>query len=306
MKSIIIIVDYFGKRWPEWFPIYLESCRKNSTITWLFHTNCDHSSFNIENVIFRSMTKEEYIKNVNQKLGINFPPDDNYKICDLRPAYGELYEEEIRGYDFFGYGDLDLLYGDIRKFYTDEVLENNVISTHTWCLSGHLTLIRNTKWLRSAFRRIKNWKSILEKDGNQSFDEQIFIHAFKRYPPFLSGKLKSIRFIYDIIYPTSIKYRRKLYLKEQFTTPLAPTPWLDGTFNHPEVWFWKDGRVTNNKDKNKEFIYIHFMNYKHPRYLPAKYGSTAFWDTLPKLVHLKTEDIIKGVRIDRYGFHKID
>ncbi|PKN53493.1 MAG: hypothetical protein CVU55_02400 [Deltaproteobacteria bacterium HGW-Deltaproteobacteria-13] len=306
MKSIIIIIDYFGIKWPEWFPIYLESCRKNPTITWLFHTNCDHSSFNIENVIFSSMTKEEYIKNVNQKLGINFPPDDNYKICDLRPAYGELYEEEIRGYDFFGYGDIDLLYGDIRKFYNDEVLKNNVISTLTWCFSGHLTLIRNTQWLRRMFRRITNWRSLLEKDGNQTFDENIFIKAFRRYPPFLSGKLKSIRFIYDIIYPATIRHRRGLYLKEQFTTPLTHELWLDGTFNHPEVWFWKDGHVTNNKDENREFIYIHFMNYKHPRSMDAKYGNTAFWDKLPKLVHLKTEDITKGVRIDRYGFHKMD
>ena len=100
MKSIIIIIDYFSGKWPEWFPLYLESCRRNPTITWLFHTDCPVDSFNIKNVIFRSMTRDDYIKHVSECLRINFAPTDNYKLCDLKPMRGALFESEIRGYTF--------------------------------------------------------------------------------------------------------------------------------------------------------------------------------------------------------------
>ncbi|WP_371417607.1 DUF6625 family protein [Anabaena sp. UHCC 0187] len=37
MKIAIIIV-YFGQ-WPVWFPAFLESCRYNSSVNWLFFTD---------------------------------------------------------------------------------------------------------------------------------------------------------------------------------------------------------------------------------------------------------------------------
>lgn len=245
---------------------------------------------------------ENYIKFVNNKLGIRFVPSDYYKLCDLRPTYGVLYEEDIRDYDFFGYGDIDVIYGNIRHFYTDEVLDNNIISSHTWCLSGHFALIRNEKWLRNAFRRVINWKTILEKSRNMRFDEDKFIKIFK-YPKKLPLKW---RHFYDILDPIGKIYRSKLYLKEQFTTPLTPARWLNDSVKHPSVWYWKDGRVTNELDGDTEFIYFHFMNFKHARYMDPAIGKEAFWSNLPTIVHVHPEDIQKGIRIDRYGFHKID
>ena len=79
MKSIIIIIDYFGGNWPEWFPLYLESCRHNPTITWLFNTDCP-CDFEVENAVFKFITREDYIRQVSEKLGVNFAPDGNYKV----------------------------------------------------------------------------------------------------------------------------------------------------------------------------------------------------------------------------------
>jgi hypothetical protein len=39
MKTILIIVDYFGK-WPKWFDMYLKSCELNPTIHFRVHTDC--------------------------------------------------------------------------------------------------------------------------------------------------------------------------------------------------------------------------------------------------------------------------
>lgn len=301
MKSIIILIDYFGS-WPEWFPIFLESCRHNPTINWLFHTDCPCDLYNVENVKFRYISKEDYIRQVSDKLRIRFTPGNDYKFNDLKPMLGILHEDEIQGYDFFGYGDIDLIYGDIRKFYTDKVLKNNVISTHIWCVSGHLALIRNKKWLRNAFRKYKQWKKIMEEPHAQRFDEDMFSRIFK-YPE-TSNRIGF--FLYDLANPLSIKYRKKLYFKEQYTTPLTSLKWRNARKYHPTVWFWKDGRITDALHNGQEYIYLHFMNYKVARYMDPVYGTEAFWSRLPVVVHVKPEDLYKGVRIDRYGFHVIE
>lgn len=301
MKSILIIIDYFGSKWPEWFPIFLESCRQNPTINWLIHTDCPCDSFDINNVAFQYITFEDYIKSVNNILDVRFDPADYYKLCDLRPMYRVLYKEEIKTFDFWGYGDLDVIYGNIRHFYTDKVLENKVISTHTWCISGHFALIRNEEWLNNAFRKIKNWKKIIEKRYNQRFDEDTFSKLFQ-YPKRLPVSWKKF---YDILNSSTKMFRSDLYFKEQFTTPLTPILWKSGKADHPTLWFWKDGRITNELDGKDEFIYLHFMNFKHARYMDQKYGKKAFWSDLPKIVSIEPENFGKGIRIDRNGFSGI-
>jgi len=301
MKSILIIITYFGK-WPEWFPIYLESCRQNPTIDWLFHTDCHFDTSQTPNVRLKLTGKEDFIDLVNEKLGIRFMPGDPYKMCDLRPMTGVLYEEEITGYDYFGYGDIDLIYGDIRKFYTDKVLENNIISTHSWCISGHLALIKNEEWLRNAFRQIKKWKEIIEYPWPMRFDEDIFTRVFK-YPKWLPAFLY---FLYDLAFPGSKKYRQKLYFREQFTTPLTPIKWRNGTYDHPQVWFWQNGRITTGPNNENEYIYFHFMNYKSPRYINRAYRKTMYWKGREKIIHINPEEIGGGVKIDRFGFHAIN
>ncbi|MFA5155568.1 MAG: DUF6625 family protein [Patescibacteria group bacterium] len=302
MKSIIIIIDYFGGQWPRWFPFYLESCRRNPDITWLIHTDCPVDSFNIKNVIFRSMTRAAYIRHVSERLQINFAPADDYKLCDLKPTRGVLFEEEIRGYDFFGYGDIDVIYGDIRRFYTAEVLKNNVLSTSATMIAGHLALFRNSAWLRNAFRRVKDWRQVLEDSVYRHFDEDMLIEVF-RYPAGLSPRQ---RFFYDLLRPRGIKYRHKLYLQEQFTTPLTPMRWRDGSAEHPTVWFWQNGRVTDRRQYGNEYIYLHFMNFKYGRYLAETYGDQTFWDETGPVIDLAPADISRGFMIDRYGFHPLD
>ncbi|MEO8239027.1 MAG: DUF6625 family protein [Flavobacterium sp.] len=300
-KSIIIIIDYFGQ-WPDWFSLFLESCKRNPTINWLFHTDCVFEHYKIENVTFKYTSKEEYIAHVNKKLNTTITWSDSYKLCDLKPMYGAIHEQEIRGYDFYGYGDIDVIYGNIRHFYTPDVLENNVISTHEWCISGHLALFKNTKWMRNAFKRYKGWKNLVENTECQRFDEDLFNTVFK-YP-----KMHSAFFLlYDILHPLSIKYRQKLYFVEQFTTPLTPSPWRIGSYYHPEKWFWKNGMLTNINDRHRQCIYLHFMNFVSGRWMDSIYKKDLVWKELNEYVFVSEEQMKnKGLLIDRSGFHILE
>ena len=68
---------------------------------------------------------------VRERLKIAFDPAQPYKLCDIKPALGAVHEREIADYPFFGYGDIDVIYGDISRFYSKEKFADlDVISTH--------------------------------------------------------------------------------------------------------------------------------------------------------------------------------
>ncbi|WP_333486766.1 DUF6625 family protein, partial [Phocaeicola plebeius] len=138
MKSIIIIIPYFGKL-PTLFPFWLQSALNNPTIDFLFITDANIQPMQNIKVINKtfSLLKEEIQSKFNFEIKLETP----YKLCDFKPAYGYIFNEQIKGYDFWGFGDIDLIYGNIRNFINDTILNQySVISG--W---GHLTLYKNTE-----------------------------------------------------------------------------------------------------------------------------------------------------------------
>lgn len=319
LKSIVIIIDYFGA-WPEWFDVFLVSCRCNPTICWHMHTDCPVPNDYPSNVEFFPMTFTDYKRRVANALDLSLDDCEPYKICDIRTAAGVVFEDEIRGFDYFGYGDLDVVYGDIRRFYDQHVLTHDVISTHEWCTSGHLLLMRNTSELRRAFERVRCWRNVFAAKLHHRFDEDIFRWVFMR-PEHLSVK-KLVPRVLDnddakarayvtargVPAPGEIDIEPALqannYFKEQFTTPLTPFRWHTGGHQHPEVWFWKDGRVTNALDGSREFLYFHFMNYVKPKALASRYRDSPWKGS--RIMHIDAKDIERrGVRIDFQGIHPL-
>lgn len=70
-----------------------------------------------------------------------------YKLRDYRPAYGFLLEEELRGYDFWGCCDVDMMFGDIGVFITEDMLSRyDQIGR-----MGHFSLYRNTPEINLLF-----------------------------------------------------------------------------------------------------------------------------------------------------------
>ena len=157
-KPLILFLHWFGP-WPEWIDLFVESCKWNGDIDWLIFTDQDPPENAAPNVRYAKASFEEHKARVCKEIGIDPAPIGPYKLCDLRPAFGLVYEREIEGYRNYGHCDLDLIFGDIRSFYTDAVLEKyEVISTHADRLSGHLAVLRNNEFNKAAFRRISGWK----------------------------------------------------------------------------------------------------------------------------------------------------
>jgi hypothetical protein len=247
-------MPYFG-RWPFWMPFFLESCRKNPSIDWLFFSDCGIPEFVPDNVRIQSVSFKDYCTFVAQRLNIPFMPDTPYKLCDIKPAYGFIHADQLQDYDFWAFGDIDVIYGQLRAYFTDARLaRRDLLSTHARRVSGHLCLIRNTPRMNMLFRRIPNWQELCSNIKHQHLDESAFSRLFlwrKNFPkPLfnLVGKLNPLR--------------RASEFTEAYSTPYMSVPWTDGTKVFPQYWFWREGHLTTDRDGVCEFPYLHFLHWK--------------------------------------------
>ena len=253
-KSICFVIPYFG-RFPFWIDFFLESCRANDTINFfLISDNVKPENLPV-NIDYKKMTFGEYKKLVSRQLNIEFDPVNPYKLCDLKPAYGLIHAEYLESYDFWGFCDIDLIFGNIRHFLTDTVLNKyDFFSSYDRRVSGHFFVVKNNNEGRQAFMKAKNWRSVMADPNNHCFDEKAFSDLFVRFKnhPLWSKKILTWLFL-----PLS----RKAIFEEQYSTPGLRYNWIDDSRNFPTEWYWNKGALTNNAS-DRSFLYFHFLKWK--------------------------------------------
>lgn len=304
-SKIILLIPYFGK-FPEWAPLFFETIRRNPTIDFLFYTDCDFAPYqHISNCKFHSITFEDYLQNVQEVAGIEFNPANAYKICDLRPLFPVVHYQDIKDYDFYGWTDMDILFGNIRSFYTTDLLYRyDVLSTHSVRVSGHFALFRNTKANRNLYKKIYNWRTHLAHPYFVGIDEHGVTNALTM--TFFDKLNEKMNCSIDNLFTRWLKKwkTKRFYLVEQFTTPFIVEPWLDGSVNsqQPNEWYYIDGVITNARDENRNFIYLHFMNFKSSTY---RHDNTmALWEGKSSICSATVEDMLEGITINDQGIHK--
>lgn len=173
--SIAMLICYIGKL-PWYFDYFAHSCKYNLDVHFLIIT--DDQSYNkvvSENILFVYKTLEEINEIATKKLGFRTNIKSGYKLCDFKPAYGLLFSELIEDYDFWGHGDLDIIFGDIRKFMTEDILANHdLIAVRDDYLTGYFLLFRNNSQMKLLFTNSKDYKKVFSDDKHYCFDETNF------------------------------------------------------------------------------------------------------------------------------------
>lgn len=167
MKSIVIIFPYFGHL-PVQYKMWRESALRNTTVDFIFFTDADVEP--AQNIIVHKMTFADFRQLAQKAFDFPIVLDRPYKLCEYKQAYGHILQDYIKEYDFWGFGDLDLVYGDIRAFITDSVL------THKFLLGwGHLTLMRNDEDVNTYFMKqingYQSYKNAFSTSKITYFDE---------------------------------------------------------------------------------------------------------------------------------------
>lgn len=171
MNRIIFIVPFFGKM-KNYFQLWLNSCAYNTDVDWLIFTD-DATPYRYPQnvrVIYKSFSWIQ--QRIKSKFDFDVSIERPYKLCDYRPAYGYIFGDFIEGYSMWGYCDTDLIWGRIRKFVTDEMIDHyDKIG-----IFGHCTLCKNSEEINTLFMKnldgVKRYQTVFAEGQGHSFDEE--------------------------------------------------------------------------------------------------------------------------------------
>ena len=267
--SIRFVIPYFGC-WPFWMDFFLAGCARNPDIEWLFFTDCGIPQNVPDNVTFIEISYSDYCALVSERLGIDFSPANPYKLCDIKPALGYIHAEHLDGYDFWAFGDIDVVYGKLRNYFTAERLATkDLFATHARRISGHLCLLRNTLTMREAFRLIPRWQERFADQAHQALDEGAFSRIFVRHKNWPEPLRRF-----------AARFNRwaqcSEFVESYSTFSILP----DGRRVVPQRWFLQNGRLTNSELGNTELPYLHFLVWKNQYWKGVSHESLRGHDLL--------------------------
>jgi len=165
MNRIVFIIPYIGT-YPWYFPYFLHSCRYNPTVDFLIFTDNDTPELDVpDNVRIIPFTLEQFRFQATRALGFEVAIEHGYKLSDFKPVYGHIFADHIGDYDFWGYCDVDVIFGNIRLYMTNELLnEYDVISAR----HDYLTDCFNLKKMLT-FEPERQWDTFRMAKPNYSF-----------------------------------------------------------------------------------------------------------------------------------------
>ncbi len=253
-SSICLVVCFFGTL-PPYLPCVLRSVAANVDIDWLIFSDAQPPAGLPRNMRWQAATLDGLQRRFSSRLGYAVNLSRHRLLCHFKAAYGFFFEEELGGYDFWGHCDLDMIFGDLRKYLREDILQ----SYPKILCRGHLCLYRNVPEVNRFFQLqapgVTTAKEAFTSGrlSELTFDEWRGIYAILRFhgiPQFHD------EFIVDVVPPTRWKITR-----------------LEGTAirNYPQqVFYWHGGKVFHahyNCDRglmDDEYAYVHFQKRPMP------------------------------------------
>jgi hypothetical protein len=184
MTKIAIVICHMGKL-PWYFEYFAHSCGYNPSVD--FFIVSDDTKYtktlpgNVK-LIFKTLSEISQLASSHLAFPVNI--QSAYKLCDFKPTYGILFSDLINNYDFWGHGDIDVVFGNIRNFITEDILrEHDLISVRHDFLTGYFQLFRNNDKMNSLFTKSRDYKKVMQSDIHFCFDETNF-----QFDAFAAGK----------------------------------------------------------------------------------------------------------------------
>jgi hypothetical protein len=216
--SIRLVVPYFGEL-PAHMPLVLRSMAANPDVSWLLLTDQPIADAP-PNVAVDVGEFGQLAKRIQACFEFEISLDQPYKVCDFRPAFGEVFADELAGYDFWGHCDLDLVFGRIRDHLPPAAYEADKI-----LFSGNFSLYRNTPeiaaWYRHEVGKV-SFRDAFTNPAAMHFDEWAGIY-------YIVEDLGAAAWHEDVVFDISFhRYRTR-----------AEGSGVDG----PRRYAWEDGEV---------------------------------------------------------------
>ncbi len=259
MKTALII-PYFGK-FPNYFYLHLISIRHNPDFTWFFFTD-DYTEYDYPpNAKVFYMSFDEMRSLVQSKFDFPIALERPYKLCDFKPAYGHIFAEYLKEYDYWGHCDLDVIWGDLNKYLKDKLAEDYDLLYR----EGALRLYKNDDNINQLYKKegsIFNYKKVFSHKENYSFDEELGIQR-------IAERNRIKLYVNDNDVADIDAFVGPLYIRR-----VCKKRWKDeaGIFRSiknykNQIFRWENGKVyriyiDNGLVGKDEFMYLHLLKRK--------------------------------------------
>lgn len=262
-NKCVLVLPYFGA-FKNYFPLFLRTCEANPSFDWILVTDISGAPELPANVHLLHMSLEELRLRACEKLGIEINLSRPYKLCDYKPSYGLLFEEEMANYDYWGHCDCDLLFGDLSTT-VKPILDEGYDKVFAL---GHLTLYRNdfqvNRLFMSEFRGGYPYRDYLMDPRSFAFDED--------------GPCPN-RASWRNIHVMFLESGRKVFCDDLSMNTLTSCDWIARTIYDPEThtfiddmtprrYYWSEGKLLSlefgggDSLVRKEYSYIHLQGRK--------------------------------------------
>jgi hypothetical protein len=216
--SIRLVAVHFGPL-PAYFSLTLHSMARNPDVSWLLLTD-QQLPDPPPNVAVQACQFEDLANRIRGHFDFPVSIERPYKVCDFRPAFGEIFASELAGYDFWGYCDLDVIFGRIRDHLPAAAFETEKILFH-----GNFQLYRNTPgtagWYRHEVGKVSH-RDALTRPEAMHFDEWAGIY-------YIVEDLGVRSWQQDVIFDLSFR---------RYRTRAESPPGSD-----PRRYAWEDGEI---------------------------------------------------------------
>lgn len=256
MNKIVIIGCYFGRLRND-YKTWLKTCSYNPSIDWLIFSDCKWEDLP-NNVKVVNLKFPELVKHIRKCFDFDICLNTAYKLCDYKVAYGYIFSDYIKEYDFWGYCDFDMMFGDIRKFVDDKVLKNHHKVYHL----GHLSLYKNENKINKMFMSKKGdmyYKDVFKTSIIKVFDEESGI-----LPIFERENLKVFK---KLDFVDISKYTKKMLHSnlEKYFDFKKPKNYHYQTFMFDNGKLFKVYKKFFSKKINyEEIVYLHYSGKNYP------------------------------------------
>jgi hypothetical protein len=195
--SLRLVVPYFGER-PTYLPLVMRSMAANPDVSWLLLTDRPAPEAP-RNVAVKVCTFDDLANRIRSHFDFEISLETPYKLCDFRPAFGEIFADELAGYDFWGHSDLDVIFGQIREHLPASAFESDKI-----LFNGSFSLYRNTAetagWYRHEVGKV-SYRDAMTNSAAMHFDEWAGIY-------YIVGDLQAAAWHEDVIFDVSFRHYR--------------------------------------------------------------------------------------------------
>lgn len=255
--KIAIITFYFGEL-PNYFDVWLKSVEGNPEFDFIFYTDNQKKYDYPSNMQVNYCSFDQIKAKVQNCFDFTIALDKPYKFTDYKPAFGIIFKEELRDYDFWGYVDQDVVLGELSKFITTEILGNyERILTR-----DHLSLYKNTEEIAERFMANSSRHGFLYKKVFQSYEIFCFgeMGPYGTYHMWIENNWK----IYNEKITADISFRKHYFHltdTEGFEETQSPKQMFLLTIQNGKSSLYQYC-AKNRQVYEKEFLYMHLQKRK--------------------------------------------